>query len=122
MSIGPDPDGPDTRRAFLSLMDALRHLNYPGSAETIFTRADATGFMGGDAGHGGNAFVMFEQNGGSLGAVVKPMNGGNEIHFDMLDHVTVSVEGDWEQTDLLRGLVKAAAILARVLYARQEDA
>jgi hypothetical protein len=117
MMTVPDPDRADERRVFLSLLTALRHLNFPGSAETIFTDAMATGFMGGDSGHGGNAAVTFTQNGGAMDAIVK-RDDGREVHLDGVQQVTVTVGGDWEQGDLLRGLIQAAVILARALYAQ----
>jgi hypothetical protein len=108
------------QRVLLALLNVMSEMDYPYSAETIFTDALATGFQGGDAGHGGHASVTFTQNAGTLHVAWE--NHGRKREVEDVDSVTVTVGGDWEQSDLLRGLIQAAVTIARELYGDEKEA
>jgi hypothetical protein len=103
------------RHIFRALVTALAELDFPGPGSgTILSDAAATGFMGGDSGHGGNACISLYVNGGDLSVHTEKY--GETEAADGLDKATLIVCGDWEQADLIQALVQSLATLARQVF------
>jgi hypothetical protein len=96
-------------------VEALDALDFPGpGTETLTSDAGASGCMGGDSGHGGEAWFTLQSNGADLNVTTK--YNGRETTDRNLDEVCIHVGGDWEQIDLIYAMVKALAAMTRKVF------
>ena len=81
--------------------------------EHLDVTAETTGPQGGDAGHGGNTSITFEENGsGTHTVTVKLRNGATlDIESGEWESVTITAWGDWEGCGMHMGIRNAARAL-----------
>jgi hypothetical protein len=99
----------DLRLRLWQLMRATRPPMAGDIPEHVIVKGQTTGFQGGDAGHGGCAWVTFAFEGGAHGVELK-LRSGEVLAFDLdqVEAVTILAHGDWEQHGLYRALAEAA--------------
>ena len=76
----------------------------------------SSGSKGGDAGHGGGAFIRLSMPHGGNGFAINAVTDMDELDFDEVREVSIDVMGDWE----LEGLAIAFLELGRALLARDD--
>jgi hypothetical protein len=84
--------------------------------EQLSIRFYTTGRCGGDAGHGGAAFIELSMEDGGGGFTVLSEFGGKQEQSDNVESVRVAVFGDWE----LDGMAICFLELGRALLARDD--
>lgn len=116
--------------AAMRALDACEQTNWADMPESVQCSADATGYMGGDSGHGGHASVSFKTGEGGDNHIMvrvpvddfdfarrRVIDGIMEVHFDsnVSVEVIIGVGGDWEQGGLVTAIRRAWLSLAPLL-------
>jgi|GEM_PF-6219391 len=91
---------------------------HPNAPEQATVRFCSTGSKGGDAGHGGNASIVFSESGSDLNLQVDlKFTDGKELSFDMgISELSITTCGDWE----IEGLAIALMDIGRKLLGRDD--
>jgi hypothetical protein len=123
------------RRLLLGVTNLLADLdNFADGGLFRCVTAEATGFMGGDSGHGGEAHVVFEGDGlhlcleatpndlcnirKAVAAARNATDGLVKIDIGQLDgNVHLSTYGDWEQEAIIEAMRTAFVELVTCVYA-----
>jgi len=89
----------------------------PNMPEQCVVSFVSTGSKGGDAGHGGNASLVFSENGSDMNIQADlTFNNGDKKTFDDLANISLTVCGDWE----LEGLAIALMDIGRKLLSKDD--
>ena len=93
--------------------------------ERYYVEAGSTGYQGGDAGHGGHAYVKFHGAEGCHSGKLDAEDEGKPYSLDRSGWadvgstfvVTLEAHGDWEQSGLYVAILEAAVTLSETLEA-----
>jgi len=97
-------------------MKSFEYKQVPHMCEQPSIALDVSGTCGGDAGHGGYAFIKLSMVHGGNGFVVSSETDYGTEETEEVREVTISVLGDWE----LEGMAVAFLELGRALLARDD--
>lgn len=98
-------------------MKCFEHKFTPSMPEQCAISLISTGSKGGDAGHGGNASLVFSENGSDLNIQVDlTFTNGEKQTFEDLKDISLTVCGDWE----LEGLAIALMDIGRKLLSKDD--
>lgn len=89
----------------------------PNMPEQCSVSFSSTGSKGGDSGHGGNAALIFSENGSNMNIQVDlTFTNGEKKTFEDLANISLTVCGDWE----LEGLAIALMNIGRNLLSKDD--